>query len=70
MKNLRAFRYDKGLQRKYVAEKIGISGRHLNDIEVGKVNLTDNVAIKMAEVYGVSLEIIKYLYQGEKNEKS
>ncbi|WP_291568631.1 helix-turn-helix transcriptional regulator [Clostridium sp. UBA2485] len=66
--SLRKLRYDKGLQRKFVAEKIGICGKHLNDIEVGKVNLTDNIASKLSNLYNVKLEEIRSMYEEGKNE--
>lgn len=66
--NLRVYRNAKGLQRKFVAEKIGICGKHLNDIEIGKVNLTDNVAKKLADVYSEDVKKIKNMYLEGKNE--
>lgn len=69
MTRLRELRYKRGLQRKFVAEKIGICGKHLNDIEIGKVNLTDDVAKKLADVYAEDVENIKYMYKEGKNEE-
>lgn len=62
MTKLRELRNSKGLQRKFVAESIGVSARHLNDIEIANVNLTDNIATKLAAVYGVDEEYLKELY--------
>lgn len=62
MTSLRKFRYDKGFQRQFVASKIGICGKHLNDIESGKVNLTNNVASKLSKFYGVETNYIKTMY--------
>lgn len=67
--NLREYRKAQGLQRKFVAIKVGICGKHLNDIEAGRVNLTDKVALKLSEVYGVDLSKIKHMYREGKNEE-
>jgi transcriptional regulator with XRE-family HTH domain len=67
--DLREFRKAQGLQRKFVAIKVGICGKHLNDIEAGRVNLTDKVAFKLSEVYGADLSEIKHMYQEGKNGK-
>ena len=67
--NLREFRYSKGLQRKYVSSQINISGKHLNDIEIGKVNLTDKIASKLSTLYNVEISTIKSMYEEGKNEK-
>lgn len=67
--NLREFRYSKGLQRQYVSSQIDISGKHLNDIEIGKVNLTDKIASKLSTLYNVEISTIKSMYEEGKNEK-
>lgn len=68
MTSLRKLRYNAGLQRKFVAQKVGITGKHLNDIEAGKVNLTDNVAKRLANVYNIDVETIKKIYMEGKRE--
>ena len=60
--NLKIFRDNKGFQRKFVVANIGICGKHLNDIEAGRVNLTDNVATKLSEFYDVEVKEIKTMY--------
>jgi len=68
--NLRQLREGRGYQRKFVAKKIGICGKHLNDIEAGKVNLTEKVAVKFSEVYDIELNKIKNMYEeGKDSEK-
>lgn len=67
---LRELRYEKGLQRKFVACQIGICGKHLNDIEAGKVNLTNDVAKRFSEFYEIEIEEIKSMYMEGKNETS
>ncbi|MCX7884249.1 MAG: helix-turn-helix transcriptional regulator [Caloramator sp.] len=68
--NLRELRYSKGLQRKFVAEHINISGKHLNDIEKGKVNLTDKMCKKLSKFYGIGEDEIKLMYLEGKNSKN
>jgi len=70
MTGLRKLRNDKGFQRKFVAGQIGICGKHLNDIEIGKVNLTDNVAKKFSDFYEIKVEEIKNMYLEGKDETS
>ena len=68
MTTLRNFRDNtKGLQRQFVAEQIGICGKHLNDIEAGRVNLTDNIAKKLSVLYEVNIELIRDMYAESKN---
>ncbi|ABS33223.1 helix-turn-helix transcriptional regulator [Clostridium botulinum] len=66
--DLRQFRNNRGLQRKFVASKIKISGKHLNDIEAGRVNLTDKVALRFSHLYSVNIQKIKQMYKEGKNE--
>ncbi|MBS6502898.1 MAG: helix-turn-helix transcriptional regulator [Clostridium sp.] len=67
--NLRELRKSKGIQRQYASEKIGICGKHLNDIEGGRVNLTDKVAKKFSELYQLDIKNIFEMYkEGRNNE--
>lgn len=61
--NLRELRNKRGLKRKYVAETVGICGKHLNDIEGGRVNLTQKVAEKLSKLYQLDIEIILGMYK-------
>ena len=65
--NLRKYRYEHGFTRKFISSKVEISGKHLNDIEAGKVNLTENIAKKLSEVYGIDLDNIKQMYREGEN---
>lgn len=65
---LRELRNKRGLRRKYVAEMSGICGKHLNDIEGGRVNLTQKVAEKLSDVYQLEIEAIFNMYEEGKNE--
>lgn len=67
--DLKQFRAKKGFQRKFVVAGIGISSRHLNDVEAGRVNLTDKVAVKFSVFYGVEVSTIKIMYLEGKNGK-
>lgn len=65
--NLRSLRNERGLRRNFVANRVGICGKHLNDIEGGRVNLTQKVAGKLAEVYQLDIEKIFKLYKEGEN---
>lgn len=66
--DLRQFRNNRGLQRKFVASKIKISGKHLNDIEAGRVNLTDKVALRFSHLYSVNIQkLSKCIRRGKMN---
>jgi transcriptional regulator with XRE-family HTH domain len=67
--NLRELRASRGLQRKFIVARIGISGKHLNDIEAARVRLTDKVAEKLANFYGIDIDEIKRMYEEGKNGK-
>ena len=66
--NLRDLRNKRGLKRKYVAEMVGICGKHLNDIEAGKVNLTPKVAEKLSNIYQLDSKEIFEMYLEGRNE--
>jgi transcriptional regulator with XRE-family HTH domain len=65
--NLREDRANKGLQRKFVVSKIGISSKHLNDIEAGRVTLTEKFAVKLSQFYGVDINLILEMYKEGRN---
>lgn len=68
--NLKEFRAFKGFQRKFAVARVGISSKHLNDIEAGRVNLTENCAVKLSDFYDVSINVIKNMYEEGKSETS
>lgn len=49
---------DRGLKKKYVAEKVGVSPSYFGQILKGNRTLSTNVAIKTARLVGVPLETI------------
>ena len=61
--DLRNLRNKRGLRRNFVADKVGICGKHLNDIERGRVNLTQKVAERLAELYQLDIEEIFQMYK-------
>lgn len=65
--NLADLRKNRGLQRKFVVEKIGISSRHLNSVEAGDRNLTDGVATKLSRFYKLPKKTIFEMYREGKN---
>lgn len=60
--DLREFRKGKGYQRQFIATNVGICGKHLNDVEAGRVNLTKKVALKLSEVYKVNISKVIDMY--------
>ena len=68
--NLKKLRDIKGFQRKFIVSKIGISGKHLNDIEAGRVNLTDDIAKRFSDFYNIEVEEIENMYEEGKSETS
>lgn len=48
----------RGLKKKYVAEKVGVSPSYFGQILKGNRTLSTNVAIKTARLVGVPLETI------------
>lgn len=56
---LKEFRIQSGLKAYKVAEKLGISRVHLNNIENGKVKINTDKIEKFSELYGKSIEEIK-----------
>ncbi len=61
--NLRELRNKRGLRRNFVADTVGICGKHLNDIEGGRVNLTQKVAQKLSSLYHLEVEKIFEMYK-------
>lgn len=64
---LRQLRNKRGLRRKFVASNLNICGKHLNDIEAGRVNLTENLAGKFSDFYGIDVGKIKEMYEEGKS---
>lgn len=68
--NLKEYRMKTGLRRAFVADTVGICGKHLNDIEGGRVNLTQKVAKKLSELYKLDIEKIFEMYEEGKMNNS
>ena len=56
--NLRSLRKERGLTRKFISEKLNITGSYLNKLENRKYRLTYDKATKLAEIYCVRIEDI------------
>ena len=67
--NLKEFRDGRGSRRKFVADRVGIDGSHLNAVEGGRVNLSEKLAVKLSQFYDVDINIIKTMYKEGKNEE-
>lgn len=54
-KRVREFRVNRGLKAKFVAERTGLSSTQYCALEKGRKKLTADLAVKLADVFGVSL---------------
>lgn len=59
MKQLKELRLSKGLTRKELAKQFGTSERTITRWENGETDMLLSTAVKLAEFYGVSMEIFK-----------
>ena len=59
MKNrIRDLREDHDLSQKRIAEAIGITQRKYSYLETGTQQLTDEILVKLADFYGVSVDYL------------
>jgi putative transcriptional regulator len=65
---LKKLRKDKGLKTREIAEIVGVSFQHYNDIENGRRNPSIELSLEIAKVFGVSVE--KFLAERTKFIKS
>lgn len=54
MKSLRTLRESKGIQRKFVADKLGISPDHLSNYERGCTQLKLLQIKNLSDIYGIT----------------
>lgn len=66
MNRIREIREDIGLTQTDVAKKIGITQRNYSYIETGRTMLTEDILIKLADLYQTSTDYI--LYRTDKRE--
>ena len=57
---IKYLREDADLSQQEIASKIGITQRKYSYIETGTQQLTDEILIKLADYYGVSIDFILY----------
>ena len=55
---LKALRMKKGLTQKAMAEFLGRTERHYQDMEAGKINVPALTLIKLADLFDVSLDYL------------
>ena len=60
MNRIREIREDKDLTQTEVAKKIGITQRNYSYIETGRTMLTEDILVKLAELYNTSTDYILY----------
>ena len=66
MNRIREIREDKDLTQTEVAKKIGITQRNYSYIETGRTMLTEDILVKLADLYNTSTDYI--LYRTDKRE--
>ena len=66
MNRIKEIREDKGLTQIEVAKKIGITQRNYSYYETGTTMLTEDILIKLANLYNTSIDYL--LYQTDKRE--
>ena len=57
---MREIREDLGLNQTEVAKKIGITQRNYSYIETGRTMLTEDILVKLADLYNTSTDYILY----------
>ena len=57
-KNIRALREDNDLKQRELAEYLGVSQNTYSQYETGVIAFTDQILIKLAEYYGVSVDYL------------
>lgn len=57
-KNIRALREDRDLKQRELAEMLGVSQNTYSQYETGVIAYTDQVLIKLADFYGVSIDYL------------
>ena len=57
-KNIRALREDNDLKQRELAEYLGVSQNTYSQYETGVIAFTDQILIKLADYYGVSIDYL------------
>lgn len=57
-KNLRALREDNDIKQFEIANYLGVSQNTYSQYETGKIALTDQILIKLADYYNVSIDYL------------
>ena len=57
-KNIRGLREDRDLKQREIAEMLGVSQNTYSQYETGVIALTDQVLIKLADFYNVSIDYL------------
>lgn len=57
-KNVRALREDRDLKQREIADILGVSQNTYSQYETGVIAFTDQILIKLADFYGVSVDYL------------
>ena len=60
MNRMREIREDLGLNQTEVAKKLGITQRNYSYIETGRTALTEDILVKLEDLYNTSTDYILY----------
>lgn len=57
--NIKYYRVSHDLTQRELSQKIGVSDQYICDIENGKSPVSDKVAMKLADVFNVSVDEVR-----------
>lgn len=57
-KNIRALREDRDLKQREIANYLGVSQNTYSQYETGVIAFTDQILLKLADFYGVSVDYL------------
>ena len=57
-KNVRALREDRDLKQREISDMLGVSQNTYSQYETGVIAFTDQILIKLADFYGVSIDYL------------
>lgn len=59
MNGIRYLRIKHDLTQEELAKKIGITRQYISEVEIGKRSVSDKIALKLADVFGVSVSEVR-----------
>lgn len=59
MNGIRYLRIKHDFTQEELAKKIGITRQYISEVEIGKRSVSDKIALKLADVFGVSVSEVR-----------